>query len=1148
VTHKLVALVLLLSSAPLWAQNAVVSGQVVDSSGAVVPGATLELRNTATAVTFRTTTNAEGLYVFPPVLPGSYDISATAAGFSTAQLTGMTLEIGQARTVKLTLSPSAVSEAITINDQAPMLTVNRADRGTVVENQFVLSIPLATRNPLLLVTLTAGVVPGNVLIPGDNTASQAQTNEFRINGGRSSTSEVLIDGAANNGTYNNQVSAIPQVDAVQEFKVNTNPYDAEFGRTGGGVISYTIKSGTNAYHGNLHEFFQNTVLDANGFNANRARQARSGRRKNQYGFTLGGPFRIPKLYDGRNRTFFFFAFEGLRQSSYYSFVGTVPTALQRTGDFSQTFDTNGRQKLIYDPSTTRLDPTAPAGTTRYIRDVFAGNRIPASMLNTVGKNLLTYYPLPNASGVGMSDTNNYISSSSATVSNDRIDARIDHQFNEKHSIFARGNHFEAINAQPLVYGNPQSPVQTPNVIPGSNWMVNDTWAFTPHTIFVHHFSGADSQTNRVPLTLGFDLTSLGLPSNITKGMIFTQFPSVSVGGFSGLSVGPYYNVAISKTYQYAAALTMLRGTHTLKAGFDWRLYTINWNTVNPLSINAGGSFTGGPNAKAITSNTGSGVADLLLGVANASYPINPNYRNRHPYYAAYFQDEWRVNNRLTLTFGLRYNLELPSTEQDNQYIYLDLTSPSPLKVPGYNLVGGVGFTNVNGIGRRAQLADTNNWEPRFGLALRINEKTALRGGFGIFHHPYFSTSEDVSHGFNRTTTALITEADTVTPLFNLSNPFPGGLLQPTGNTLGLATLLGQSISGPLRQQHVAYQSQWSLDLQRQLPWSVMAEIGYTGTSSVALPSTVLQNQLRPEYLSLGSQLTRTVPNPFYGYITDSTSSLSLPTVQYAQLLRPYPQFGNVNAVVVPAGHGSYHGMELKAERRFADGLALLFNYTWSKAIDNVGEIGGSFGQASGFNNAYCSACDRALSYLDVPNYVNLSVRYELPFGTGKRTLSRGIAAKVLGNWSLAGIYTYASGTPVIVTSPNNSNSFNSGIQRPMATGQSAALAGGPQIKDNGSYFNPAAFYQTPQFAYGNVSRQLPDVRIPATWNINALIEKQIALHERARLEIRGEFFNITNSVIFSGPQTSITSSAFGTIALTQRNTPRVVQFGMRLSF
>ncbi len=1136
----------LLFCLPVCGQNAVVSGRVTDSSGAVLPGAALELRNTATNVKIKTSTNDDGQFVFPPVIPGVYEVSAAAAGFSTAQLTGMNLEVGQSRTVNLTLTPSPVAESVTVSDVAPLLTTNRADRGTVVENQFLVSIPLPTRNPLLLVTLTSGVVPGNVLTAGDNSLSQNQTNEFRINGGRMQTSEVLIDGASNTMTYNNQVAAVPQVDAIQEFKVNTNPYDAEFGHTGGGVISFTIKSGTNAYHGNLHEFLQNQVLNANGFDANRAKQPRVPYRKNQYGFTLGGPLVIPKLYNGRDRTFFFFAYEGFRWNTFFPFVGTVPTSLERQGDFSQTFDTNGALKVIYDPYTTRVDPTAPQGTTRYIRDAFAGNQIPQNLINTIGKNLLPFYPSPNTAGVGKSDTNNFIRSAFQSLTNDRVDARIDHQFSDRHSMFARGNWFEQDNIQPQVYGNQQAPVQAPNIIPGENWAVNDTWTFTPHTIYVQRFSMAVSQTNRVPLTLGFDVTSLGLPSSITDGMRLTQFPSVSVGGYSALSSSPYYSVAISRSYQYANSLTMLRGAHTLKTGFDWRYYTVDWDVVYPLSVSAGGAYTGGPNAKAAAANTGSGLADLLLGAASVSYQINPHWKNSHPYYAGYFQDEWRVTSRLTLTMGVRYNLELPSIEAEDQYVYLDLNSPSPLKVPGYDLKGGIGFVGINGVGRRTQLADRNNWEPRFGAAYRLHDKTVVRAGFGVFHHPYISTSTDASAGFQRTTSNLVAQADTVTPLFNLSNPLPQGILKPTGNSLGLATLLGQSISAPLRQQRMPYQAQWSFDIERQLPFSILAEVGYTGTSNVALPAQVAFNQLRPDQLALGSQLTKTVENPFYGYITDPTSTLSRPTVQYAQLLRPYPQFTGTTGMVVPSGHSSYNALELKVERRFAQGLALLFNITHSKLIDNVGEINN--GQSAAFNNTYCFSCDRALSYLDVPNYLNLSARYELPFGVGKRMLKRGWIGRVLGNWSLAGIYTYASGIPVIVTSPNDSNAFNVGISRPMATGQAAALPGGPQIADNGSYFNPAAFSRTPQFQFGNVSRELADVRIPAKKGLNALIEKQIRINERFTLEFRTEMFNATNSVVFNGPQTSVTSAAFGTVALTQSNTPRVIQFALRLVF
>ncbi len=532
---------------------------------------------------------------------------------------------------------------------------------------------------------------------------------------------------------------------------------------------------------------------------------------------------------------------------------------------------------------------------------------------------------------------------------------------------------------------------------------------------------------------------------------------LSVSGLSGLGPqGTADNVVISRTYQYAASITMLRGSHNFKAGFDWRYFTVSINNPLPLSISASSIYTGGPNPQAAASSTGSGLASLLLGAASVSYNINPPVEQSHPYYAAYFQDEWHATPRLTVTLGIRYNLELPIHEAHNRDVFLDLTDPSTLQVPGYNLLGGVGFVGVNGRGSRTQVADTNNWDPRAGLAYRINEKTVIRAGAGIFHSPLVPNT-DVSQGFTRTTSNLVTQSDTVTPTFNLSNPFPQGLIQPTGNSLGLGTLLGQSISGPLRYQRLPYTGQWSFDIQRQLPFGILLEAGYTGTTSVALPTAVALNQLTPAQLALGSQLLKTVPNPFYGYITDPTSILSLPTVQYAQLLRPYPQFTGVNASQAPFGHATYNALEVKAERRFAQGLAILFNYTRSKAIDNVGELGSFLGQSSGFNNTYCFSCDRALSYLDVPNYVNLSLSYDLPFGVGKKWLSHGWMARAAGNWSVAGIYSYSTGLPVVVTSPNNTNSYNTGIQRPDATGVSGGAFWRPANQRRGPVFQHRGF-------------------------------------------------------------------------------------------
>lgn len=1140
-------LVALFLATPLLAQNPVVSGRITDASGAVVVGAEVAVTNRDTAIRTATDSNAEGYFVLPPVPPGLYDVTASVTGFKEAKVDGVRLEIGQSRTVQLQLQPGEMRESITIFDVAPLLTTNRPDRSTVVENKFLLSIPLNVRNPYLLLANVPGVTTGR--LAGDNTASQSTTNNFRINGGRGSTSEILIDGAANTGTYNNQVSAMPQLDSIQEFRVNTSPYAAEFGRTGGGVVSFSIKSGTNDLHGTFHEFLRNSVLDAAGFNSNRAGlTTKPSFKRNQFGFTSGGPLWIPKLYNGRSRTFWFAAYEGLRQRSLNPYTGTVPTELERRGDFSRSRDTNGQPFIIYDPRTTRLDPTAPAGATRYIREPFTGNVIPPNLISPIAANALKYYPGPTQPGLGQSDVNNFFAAATNALDGDRVDLRVDHQVSTKHSVFARYNWFANLNAQPLVFGHFASPVETPNRIPGINWIGNHTWSMGPGEIFQHHFSMAQSETNRTPLSLGFNQSELGIPKSLIDGQQANYFPRFTISGLTQLGVtGTGFNVVKSRTWQYNAALTLLRGRHTYKMGYDWRWFPVTIDQSSPLSFNATGSFTAGPNPQAGAARTGRGLADLLLGIAQVGYTLRPIESHRHPYHAWYFQDDWKLRPALTLTLGLRYSLELPRTEESNQYVFLDLGSPSPLngKVPGLNnLRGGVGFVGTGDRGRRTQLADKQNWDPRIGLAWEMNSKTVIRTGFGVFTSS-IAPNTDNALGFSRTTNSLVAQPDGVTPLYNLSNPLPQGLLAPTGNVGGLLTNIGQGVSGPLRQQRLPYQTQWSFDVQRQLPFKMVIEVGYAGSSGVALPSAVQYNQLPDEFLTLGTQLNQTVTNPFVGIITDSTSTLSRPTATRGQLLRPYPHFTSMAANQAPVGHSIYHAMQMRVDRRFESGFALLFAWTHSRLIDNVGDFGGFLGPG-GFTNNNCFSCDRSLSFYDIPDVVRLSLRYELPFGVGKPRLNRGALARIAGGWSTGTYFTWDNGTPVQVTGPNDSNSFGGG-QRPDATGQKAKLEN-RKLEDGALYFNPAAFQRAPQFTFGTASRNLPDVRVPGNYNFDILIEKRVSFTERYTLDFRTELFNAFNNVVFGGPQTNVTSADFGLIRLLQVNSPRQIQFGLRFSY
>ncbi len=506
-----------------------------------------------------------------------------------------------------------------------------------------------------------------------------------------------------------------------------------------------------------------------------------------------------------------------------------------------------------------------------------------------------------------------------------------------------------------------------------------------------------------------------------------------------------------------------------------------------------------------------------------------------------------------MTYGLRVNYETGDVENENQLNYLDLKSPSPIasQVPQFpGRAGGVGIPGLNGTSRQLQIPRGVHLDPRLGVAYQVDSKTVIHAGFGIFHHPPAAWQQFPNAlGTTRASTSISAQSSGVTPLFNLSNPFPQGVPMPYGNAAGLGIDLGQNITGLLHTQDIPYQSNWSFDIQRQLPFHLVVTAAYVGNVGVHLMTPIQLNQIPDADLALGSKLISVVANPFSGVITDPSSTLSVPTVQYGQLLRPFPQFLNVKAINVGAGHSSYEAGQLTVEKRFAQGLELLLGYTKSKAIDNVGEQTSVAGSQSGFQDNYCFACDRSLSDQNQPFAVRLAMRYELPFGPGKAMLNHGLAAKTLGGWAIGGFYTLDAGRPVVVSSPNNTSSFGGGTgERPNATGVSAALPGRPQICDSCAYFNTAAFVQTPQYAFGNVSRYLPDVNNPTAWNIDTQIEKNTQIRERVYLTFRAELFNALNVVDFSGPTTSITSSTFGKIILSQSNAPRQVQFSLRLRF
>jgi hypothetical protein len=1166
----MIALSLLLAARASFAQTGSVNGHIIDSKGASIQDVQVTITNKGTNLTQTVKTNGAGYFLFPPLAPGKYVLKADAAGFAEETIDDVVLEVAGSRTFDVTMKPEGSVTSITVSAAAPELTTDNEERGSVIESQFVENTPLNIRNPLQLVNFAVGVTAYSSE-SGNNDQSEAYTNTFRINGGKLATTESLLDGGANTTLYDyNAVAAVPQVDSIQEFKVQTTSYSAEWGRTSGGVVTFATKSGTDRLHGSVFEYIRNSYTDANSFTADETGAAKPHFERNQFGFALGGPVAFPPHYlDRSHRTFFFVTYEGLRQGQAQALLYTVPTALERTGDFSKTFDANGNLIKIYDPSTTTLQPVGStsctatpvaAGQTVYCRTQFPGNKI--ANLDAAGANLLNSYPLPNRAGTGASSVNNYFSASPSSSDQNTVNFRFDHKFNEKHSIFAHYDWFQRFNYYGDPYGNGLSPTGNHQRLPGDNTMLNHTWILSPNLVFQHFFVYTHQESNRIPSTLGYDPTKLGFNANVSAGLASTTFPAItSASRLSALGPQSGLEADGGTTYQYAASMIYLKGKHTLKFGLDYRFLALDYHINQLVSLTANSNFTGGPNVETLSQepDSGSGVADLLLGTGTVTSGIVPGFRLTHPYYAFYGQDEYHLTPKLTVNYGLRYNVEYPDAEAHNQYQFLDLTSTSPLngQVAGVGtLAGGPGFVGTNGVGPRLQATQRGNFDPRVGAAYRVDDKTVVRAGYGIFHAPaYVNLGSSASQGYSAVTTSNPAQANGVTPQFNMDNPFPNGLTPVSGNTLGLDTNAGLAIGGAPRTQQVSYSNQWSLDVQRQLPYNFVVTVGYVGSTGVHLYVPINYNQLPDADLAQGSALTAQVANPFYGVISNRTSPLSGATVRAFQLELPHPQFQTMTAYGVGAGHSDYNALQLTVEHRFSQGLAVLFAYTHSKMLDNVGD----YFLSGGFQDNYCPSCDRSISQQDLPDVIRLSAQYELPFGHGKPFANHGAVAETVGGWSLGSFFTYDDGAPVQVTSPANStnstNVFGGGTTiRPNVTGASTSVPGGRHITIGGpvgtlsEYFNPAAFTAAPAFTFGNARRYLDSVRLPGALNFDMLAEKQIPLPERLSMTFRFEAFNAFNRVQFAGLNTSVSSSSFGYILPTQANSPRSLQASLRLAF
>jgi hypothetical protein len=1181
--------------------TATLKGIVSDAGASAVPGAIVTLTNAATNLKKTFTTDEGGHFTFTFIEPGFYALEAQAGGFKIHRQPRLQIEVGQTIDQNITLAAGDVKETVNIVATEPAgLDTATSALGGVVGRKRVDALPLNGRNVFQLAQLEIGVTtaPGSRGANPDLTAS----GEISINGGRTLNTEAFVDGIPLANKGDNRISLRPSPDAVQEFQIVTNSFPAEYGRTGGGALNFSTRSGGIELRGTLFEYLRNDAFDARSYfvNAN-PNGVKEKLRFNQFGGNLGGPVYLPRFGEGGkafskvSNLFFFINYEGLRISQTRQQQSTVPTVKMRQGDFSELLgavipgvnvvDTNGnlipaRIGQIYVPG-----PVVASGAGAGSRVAFANNVIPESMINPVGRAALAYYPPPNATGTpnsgGPGFSNNYVANTLATTDNRQITARIDYNLSASQQIFGRviKDHNILENSGPFPTSI-ASPIQNPkqSSVPGA-WVINYVNTISPKVVL--HLNAGFTRFNNdaTHFSRGFDVTSLGLPSYIAAASDDTGiFPTLNPNGYN--SLGPPRNFGFYHNNQDVASLnqdlSLAPGAHSIKLGANERVYRkYNYRPDDPA-----GNFTFSRGftqriPTETTPQTGDAIASLLLGnPASGRLAIAPQPAIQSKYFALFVQDDWKFNGRLTLNLGLRWDLETGNTERfnrlsnfdpDAQFLASQITVTFPAvtglgtqTIPLRGVVTPVGRGDVKN--RENYDRDYNNFGPRLGLAFKLNEKTVIRAGGAIFYAPLGGG------GFNNVTAAMADLAETgfiaslnngvsPAPGTNLSNPFPSGIVQPANAYLGPLTAFGQqSIPVRLRDIRPPKIAQWNLNIQRELPGGIAVEAAYAGSAGIGLRSGATDiNQLSPEAIAVARQFGNlTVPNPFLNLPADqrppATSILGRPTVTIAQLLRPYPQFGNVVSYTANEAHSSYHSFQLTVWRRTGSGLTFSAGYNFSKSIDDLTSmsINNQTIQIQYYQDYHNRRADKSLSNFDITHRFIGDATWRLPFGRDRRFVRGGVAAKLIGGFSVNAIAQAQSGFPLSIGATNASLqglAFNSLRPNIVADVRTPADSKADRIRQ---YFNTKAFEQPAPYTFGSAPRTLPNLRGPGYFTTNLSLQRDFNFTDNARLQIRAEAFNVFNRANFQVPGTVLGASSFGVI--TSAEDPRQVQFAARIYF
>lgn len=1128
--HRSIVVALLIACCSLYGQGdrGAISGVISDKSGSVVPSAVIEVVNTATNLRAETLSTNTGAYRVVGLPVGTYDLTVKATGFSTYIQRGIQIQTNQTATIEIALALGAVTESVTVQGGTPLIQTESADVGMVVESKQFLDMPLTLgggiRNPSNFIKLSPGVSP-----TGTWTKS--------ISGGGGFQDQVYYDGIAlSRGDLSNDAEVNPSVDAIAEFKLITNNYSAEYAHAMGGVTSFTMKSGTNALHATGFYFGRNEKLDARGFFP----ATRAPSKQNEWGGTMGGPVVLPKIYNGKDKTFWFFSFDQFtRRGGALAGLNTLPTSRMAQGDFSEI------PRLIYDPASSP-DPAS--------RTPFPGNRIPANRISQVSSVMLPFLPAPELPGI----VNNSIAPLGSPQADERtLGFKIDHQIATNHRISGMYNDtyrpsVKSPGSSRLipVGGMEQTALLNYNLqkVRTNVLHLNIDSNLSPTTL--NHIGLGYSRFRNPNFSLGFEQGwtqpnggKLGL-----RGLQYDLFPTVNFNTEGYTRFGD--DIASDNYFHTFTALdtmTLIRGNHTLKIGGEVQRHRDNYRNYG----NGGGTFNFTRQSTGIpgNTNTGDAFASFLLGeVQSGSAFFRDSIPGaRYTVFGFFVDDTWKLTSKLTLTLGMRWEPVIPHSDPANRISYMDITAPN---AAAGNLPGAMRYGGTPDNGNRYLNVLWHNYAPRFGIAYRLTDRTVIRTGAGIFNSNYINQGLGLP-AFGYSATASFASADAgTTPAFNWDGGFPQNFRRPP--VIDPTAANRQGVTAVLPDQYrLPYKIQWNLTVEHQFANDLSMSFAYVANAGRHLYASQNLNQLPQQYENLPlNLLTSRVDSPAaqaQGFREPFPGFINLWGAQgtVAQALRPFPQYAGVNIYGSTYGNSNYQSFQYKLDKRYARGLTGTVAYTWSKFLTDAAMFDDNPAQQTAFRR------EKSYHPSDYPHVFTFSLVWDVPFGSGRKyKSSNGLVNGVLGGWQIATVNSYTSGSRLFVTTSNTLPFFNIG-QRPDLVSSDirsdVSMSNyDPNDPARNTYLLRSAFAQPQPGKYGSAPRAL-DVRGPMRLDESFALMKQTKIGERLTNQFRLEMQNPLNRVVFGNPITDFTSAAFGRISSTQIG-PRNIQLGMKLIF